>query len=417
MKRHYSIKTPWVTTLLLLALLAGIVASLGRNSRDFILGQLVRSDTPRLETFARQELAKLASELAASEHLLRQKWPEDSRQPAEFNAQEKPRLDRALADARVLLAGQAPSGRISLSSGLASPALERALLLDTLRRGSSEIARLLAEPSNTPLFDRLPSAAREAARNAENQRINALPPPLITPQKITLLHICGVLGALGAGLQGLWSIAVYLGNRRFRGSWMLFYLLRPIAGGGLAIVFCFLIEGGFVQVQAAPADSGAPGIPLPAPSSLYAFGAISLVVGLFIGEAMEKLRKIAAALFSANEYSDNLADKSPTVERSSVSPAVENNIAVWQVHLEGRNLAGVRHLFLNGKKFDVAHGGDGGLLVSIPAEAIGTARSVRATLVRLDEPAAVSPAFELKFPKRNPLPPPRPAEVVPVGGA
>lgn len=413
MKSHYDIWQPWVMVLCLLCLMLGAGASLSQRGRDFLLGNLVRSDTSKLETFARHELAALGASITAAEALLRQKWPVDSRQAAAFAEEEKTQLNAALNDARHLLA-QRPLPGQTIGLKLNGPAMDRALLLDTLRRGAAEAADLLANPAASVL-DRLPRGARQRALNSESNRIKDLPQPLITAQKVTLLHICGVLGALGAGVQGVWSIAIYAGNRRFRYTWSLFYFVRPFVGSGLAIIFCFLIEGGFVQIQPEQVNAVPDGSPSPLPATLYAFGALSLVIGLFVGEAMEKLRKIAASVFTANEYSDTLTDRSPVVERSVASPASDAADAPWQISLEGRNLGGAIQLFLKGEKFDAAHAGDGALLFTVPANIIGNDRRLRAALVRVEEPAAVSPPFELKFPKKKPAN--NPPEVVPVGGA
>ena len=109
-------------------------------------------------------------------------------------------------------------------------------------------------------------------------------------------------GALGAAIQGLSSVAVYVGVNKFKVSWMLFYISRPFVGGGVALGFYFVMQGG-LSAGVVPAAEG----------SIIGPSAVSLLVGLFSGEAMEKLRDVAGSLFKSNKFSDSKDDGSMTI--------------------------------------------------------------------------------------------------------
>jgi hypothetical protein len=94
-------------------------------------------------------------------------------------------------------------------------------------------------------------------------------------------------GALGGLIHTTRSVSWYTGNRNLRWSWMLFNLMLPIVGALAGTVFYIVLRAGLFS-PTAPADS----------VSAYGFTAVAIMAGLFSEQAMEKLRQIAAELFS-----------------------------------------------------------------------------------------------------------------------
>jgi hypothetical protein len=96
-------------------------------------------------------------------------------------------------------------------------------------------------------------------------------------------------GALGSLVHALRSFYWYVGNRELVWSWLPMYILLPVAGAMLALIFYIVIRGGLfpqswtVQVT----------------TLINPFGlvAISALVGLFSVEAALKLRDIAETVF------------------------------------------------------------------------------------------------------------------------
>jgi hypothetical protein len=93
-------------------------------------------------------------------------------------------------------------------------------------------------------------------------------------------------GALGGMVHSLRSLAVYIGNRELRWSWVPFYVLKPVLGAVLATLLYFVLRAGLFS----PSGSSQQASP-------YGFAAISALAGLFSDQAVEKLRKVAEEVF------------------------------------------------------------------------------------------------------------------------
>ena len=93
-------------------------------------------------------------------------------------------------------------------------------------------------------------------------------------------------GALGGMVHSLRSLAVYVGNRDLRWSWVPFYLLKPVLGAVLATLLYFVLRAGLFSPSVSSKQA-----------SPYGFAAISALAGLFTDQAVEKLRKVAEELF------------------------------------------------------------------------------------------------------------------------
>jgi hypothetical protein len=93
-------------------------------------------------------------------------------------------------------------------------------------------------------------------------------------------------GALGGMVHSLRSLAVYVGNRELRWSWVPFYFLKPVLGAALATVLYFVFRAGLFSSSSSTAQT-----------SPYGFAAIAAFAGLFTDQAVEKLKKVAEELF------------------------------------------------------------------------------------------------------------------------
>ena len=101
-----------------------------------------------------------------------------------------------------------------------------------------------------------------------------------------LLMLVIVAGMLGAFVHGATSLADYIGNNSFSKSWTWFYLLRPAIGMSLALVFYFVIRGGFLSTTGGAQDINP-----------YGIAALSGLVGMFSKQATDKLSEVFATLF------------------------------------------------------------------------------------------------------------------------
>jgi hypothetical protein len=101
-----------------------------------------------------------------------------------------------------------------------------------------------------------------------------------------LLLLVVVAGILGAFVHGATSLADYIGNNNFNSSWTWFYLLRPPIGMSLALVFYFVIRGGFLSTTGGAADINP-----------YGIAALAGLVGMFSKQATDKLGEVFKTLF------------------------------------------------------------------------------------------------------------------------
>lgn len=101
-----------------------------------------------------------------------------------------------------------------------------------------------------------------------------------------LLLIVALAGALGSSVHALRSFYWYVGNRGLVMSWLAMYLLLPVIGSLLGLIFYTTIRGGLFP-QATIQQT-----------SPFAFVAISALVGMFSVQAALKLQDIAETVFT-----------------------------------------------------------------------------------------------------------------------
>jgi hypothetical protein len=102
-----------------------------------------------------------------------------------------------------------------------------------------------------------------------------------------LILVVILSGFLGALVYSLRSFFWYTGNRQLKWSWLLMYLLVPIVGAMLAVVFYMLLRGGLFSPTTTVADT-----------SPFGFAAIAALVGMFTNQASEKLRTVFETLMT-----------------------------------------------------------------------------------------------------------------------
>jgi hypothetical protein len=126
--------------------------------------------------------------------------------------------------------------------------------------------------------------------------------------EVRLLLIALLAGALGSYIHAATSFADYVGNRKLSGNWVWWYLLRPFIGMSLALIFYFVVRGGFISPSAGGADMNPFGI-----------AAMAGLVGMFSKNAIDKLNEVFTSLFGS-KGDDKRGDKlqSPTI--ASIKP-------------------------------------------------------------------------------------------------
>ena len=92
--------------------------------------------------------------------------------------------------------------------------------------------------------------------------------------------------ALGSYVHTATSFVSYVGNRKFLVSWTWWYMLRPMIGISLALVFYFVVRGGLLSAGAG-ADAVNP----------FGIAAVAGLVGMFSKQATDKLEELFDTLF------------------------------------------------------------------------------------------------------------------------
>ena len=93
---------------------------------------------------------------------------------------------------------------------------------------------------------------------------------------------------LGSFIHGATSLADYRGNDNFNKNWTWFYLLRPSIGMSLALVFYFVVRGGFLTTSGGAKDINP-----------YGIAALAGLVGMFSKQATDKLSEVFNTIFRA----------------------------------------------------------------------------------------------------------------------
>lgn len=120
--------------------------------------------------------------------------------------------------------------------------------------------------------------------------------------EVRLLWIVILAGALGSLIHAMRSVYWYVGNRNLVRSWLAKYFVMPFTGSALAVMFYFVIRGGFFSPQSDFSQT-----------SPFGFAALSAMVGLFSEQAVLKLKQVAETILSKPESgADTTAPKKAT---------------------------------------------------------------------------------------------------------
>jgi hypothetical protein len=157
-------------------------------------------------------------------------------------------------------------------------------------------------------------------------------------ERLILLVI--IAGMLGSFVHGATSLADFIGNNKFNKNWTWFYLLRPAIGMALALVFYFVVRGGFLTTSGGAKDINP-----------YGIAALAGMVGMFSKQATDKLSEVFGTLFRSkpgegdDKRSGPLKPDAKAITITDVDPKglVAANSANQTIKVTGTN-------FVNGSK-------------------------------------------------------------------
>jgi hypothetical protein len=130
----------------------------------------------------------------------------------------------------------------------------------------------------------------------------------------SVLLMVVLLGAFGGSVHLLRSLVKFVGNRRLKRSWLLYYLSTPLVGAGLASIVYMMLRIGLLGPSGGSANGSANGSAISNLNliAIYAFAALS---GLFAETASNKLSEVFRTMFRT-------ADRTKDPLNPGTSPAV-----------------------------------------------------------------------------------------------
>lgn len=180
----------------------------------------------------------------------------------------------------------------------------------------------------------------------------------------SLLLLVLIMGAVGSWLHAVSSFLDFVGNRNFVTSWITWYLMRPILGAIMAVVFYVVIRAGLFPQSGVGIEAINP----------FSIAALAGLVGLFTQRASKKLADVFDALFPTQQK-----DKDPREAKlqpstiSQLSPAqlvVDTTDLVVQV--TGTNFTEKSKAFVNGKARESSYKSDETLEFSLLPEDVSS---------------------------------------------
>lgn len=208
-------------------------------------------------------------------------------------------------------------GQVPLRKAAVTPSPSPAPSSDSI----TESALATSAAANTPT----PISSAALSSDSPTETFSAASPPVSTPipvpqgtptritifgyeiwDEVRLLLMVILAGALGSLVHTVRSVYWYIGNRQLKWSWVIKYVLQPLAGSALAMIFYVVVRGGFFSPQTTPENT-----------SPFGFAALAALVGLFSEQAVLKLKRVAETVL---ERPTPGADPTQQEEDSEGSP-------------------------------------------------------------------------------------------------
>ncbi len=173
-----------------------------------------------------------------------------------------------------------------------------------------------------------------------------------------LFVVVSLAGAMGATIYALRSFVWYAGNRTLKRSWLPMYYAMPVLGALVGLLFYFVLRGGLLSPTATAAET-----------SPYGFAAITALVGLFLAQALEKLKGVFEALFTpAPQGEDHTAAAADQVQVSGFAP--DRGGIGTRVTIVGQGLSKIALVRFGGVPTSPTQVRSGSVVVLVPAGAV-----------------------------------------------
>jgi hypothetical protein len=138
------------------------------------------------------------------------------------------------------------------------------------------------------------------------------------------------------------------------------YILLPFTGGILAMLFYFVVRGGFFSPQSTIKQT-----------SPFAFAAFASLVGMFSSQAVAKLKEIASTLLSPAQQGKDHISPAPTIV--SISPASGPAAGSTSITVTGTNFTSGAKLTIGGTDAAISSVIPTSITATTPPHAVGKA--------------------------------------------
>jgi hypothetical protein len=132
-------------------------------------------------------------------------------------------------------------------------------------------------------------------------------------------------GGIGSYIHGVTSFVTFVGNRRFKLSWVPWYAFRPLMGMAMALVFYLVVRGGVLVISG--------GVSQVDP---YALMTIAALAGMFSKQASDKLAEVFDTLFRARADAERRDKLAGPLELSELDPRTVKVGATEVITIRGK---------------------------------------------------------------------------------
>ena len=232
------------------------------------------------------------------------------------------------------------------------------------RAPASDIPPTAAAPDANPEPPAIAQHSRDEWRTEVGRREKDI---------VTIVFLFGVLGAC---LHAMQSLATYVGNRSFVSSWTVWYILRPIVGGVLAVLAYVVFRGGFLSQMASLALNP------------YAFAALGGLSGMFSKRVIDKMAEVVDVVLPTRPgtgdeaRSDKLRPSRPVIAR--ISPAaVPMNAASTRrgIVIHGTGIGPDTQVLIDGSAIPATSITNDQVAVELPESAVQMVRTLAIQLM------------------------------------
>ena len=180
-----------------------------------------------------------------------------------------------------------------------------------------------------------------------------------------LLLIVMLCGFLGGSIYSLRSFFWYTGNRNLKYSWLAMYILVPIVGSMLAVVFYLVLRGGLFSPTTNISDT-----------SPFGFAAVAALVGMFINQASEKLRNVFETLMTKPATGKDPSAKTPPMLSSIDPKTVSHGSKDLELTITGEHFDADTKAYANNEVLASTPKSDKQFMATLPARFLASPGSV-----------------------------------------